>query len=125
MSGTESDMGDVPTFEPNPDFKAKAYVKSVEDYEKMYKESIEDPEGFWSNMAENISWSKKWDKVCEYDYDKADIKWFIGGKLNVTNNCLDRHVEEGHGDKTAIIWEGNEPSENKTFTFKELLDEVS
>ncbi len=125
MSGTESDMGDVPTFEPNPDFKAKAYVKSVEDYEKMYKESIEDPEGFWSNMAENISWSKKWDKVCEYDFDKADIKWFIGGKLNVTYNCLDRHVEEGHGDKTAIIWEGNEPSENKTFTFKELLDEVS
>ncbi|MFH1402747.1 MAG: acetate--CoA ligase [Candidatus Altiarchaeota archaeon] len=126
MSGVESHLGeDTVVIQPNPGFQGKAYVKSMEDYEKLYTESIKDPEGFWSKMAESIDWFQKWGKVREYDFNTADIKWFTGGKLNVTYNCLDRHVEAGHGDKTAIIWEGNEPGDVKKFTFKQLMDEVS
>jgi acetyl-CoA synthetase len=125
MSDIESHMGDTVVIQPNPKFREKAYIKSMEEYEKLYKESIEDPEGFWAKMAEDVTWSRKWDKVMEYDFNTADIKWFVGGKLNVTYNCLDRHVEAGHGDQTAIIWEGSEPTEDKKFTYKGLLDEVS
>ena len=103
---------------------ADAHVSSMEQYHEMYAESVADPEGFWSNIAERITWFKKWDKVSEYDFVKADIKWFDGGKLNASYNCLDRHVESGHGDEIALIWEGNDPAEDKTFTYSELLQEV-
>ena len=103
---------------------ASAHVSSMEQYHDMYKESVTDPEGFWSNVAERITWFKRWDKVQEYDFVKADIKWFDGGKLNASYNCLDRHVESGHGDVAALIWEGNDPAEDKTFTYSELLGEV-
>ena len=101
-----------------------AHVSSMEQYHDMYKESVTDPEGFWSSVAERITWFKRWDKVREYDFVKADIKWFDGGKLNASYNCLDRHVESGHGDVAALIWEGNNPAEDKTFTYSELLGEV-
>ncbi|HHQ44568.1 MAG TPA: acetate--CoA ligase [Candidatus Altiarchaeales archaeon] len=113
------------TYEPPKNFSDKAYVKSLNEYQRMYDRSIQDPEGFWAEMAGKISWSKKWDKVLDYDFNTADIKWFIGGKLNVTYNCLDRHVEAGHGDDIAIIWEGNDPKDTKNFTYKQVLDEVS
>ena len=90
----------------------------------MYDESVADPESFWANVAERITWYKKWDTVREYDFVNANIKWFDGGKLNACYNCLDRHVEAGHGDATAIIWEGNSPDEDKTFTYSELLAQV-
>ena len=115
----------VPAFAPNPEFSAHAYVKSMDEYKKMYEESIKDPEGFWAKLAdEQISWYKKWSKVRDYDFKEAKIQWFTDAKLNVSYNCLDRHVENGHGDDTAIIWEGNEPTQDKTYTYKELLDEV-
>ncbi|MDE0042154.1 MAG: AMP-binding protein, partial [Candidatus Poribacteria bacterium] len=101
-----------------------AHVSSIEQYKEIYEESIKNPEAFWANIAERISWFKKWDNVCEYDFVGANIKWFEGGKLNACYNCLDRHVEAGHGDDTAIIWEGNDPSEDKTFTYSDLLREV-
>ena len=103
---------------------ADAHVSSMAQYHDMYKESVTDPEGFWSSVAERITWFKRWDKVREYDFVKADIKWFDGGKLNASYNCLDRHVESGHGDVAALIWEGNDPAEDKTFTYSELLGEV-
>ena len=103
---------------------ASAHVSSMAQYHDMYTESVTDPEGFWSNVAERITWFKRWDKVREYDFVKADIKWFDGGKLNASYNCLDRHVESGHGDVAALIWEGNDPAEDKTFTYSELLGEV-
>ncbi len=103
---------------------ANAHVSSMEQYQKMYDESVADPERFWSNVAERITWYKKWDTVREYDFVNASIQWFDGGKLNACYNCLDRHVEAGHGDATAIIWEGNGPDEDKTFTYSELLGEV-
>ena len=101
-----------------------AHVSSMAQYHDMYTESVTNPEGFWSSVAERITWFKRWDKVREYDFVKADIKWFDGGKLNASYNCLDRHVESGHGDVAALIWEGNNPAEDKTFTYSELLGEV-
>jgi len=96
----------------------------MEQYEKLYQESIKDPSGFWSKQAERLHWYKKWDDVVDFDFVDANIKWFSGGKLNVSYNCLDRHVEAGFGDRTAIIWEGNDPAEDKTFSYSELLAEV-
>ena len=103
---------------------ADAHVNSLEAYQSRYAESIQDPEGFWATIAERLTWYQKWDTVQDYDFVKAQIKWFEGGTLNACYNCLDRHVEAGHGDETAIIWEGNDPSEDKTFSFSELLAEV-
>ena len=108
-------------------FRENAWIKSMEEYKVMYERSINDPEGFWTEIAEQFHWEKKWDKVWDYNYtlSKApiDIKWFIGGKTNITYNCLDRHLES-RGDQTAIIWEGNSPDEDKCITYKELHAEV-
>ncbi|RKU29414.1 acetate--CoA ligase [Candidatus Poribacteria bacterium] len=101
-----------------------AHVNSLDAYQAQYNESIQDPEAFWETVAERLTWYQKWHTVRDYDFVNADIKWFEGGTLNACYNCLDRHVEAGHGDATAIIWEGNDPSEDKTFTFSELLAEV-
>ena len=103
---------------------SNAHISSMEQYQKIYDESVADPEAFWSRVAERITWYKKWDNIQEYDFVNANIKWFDGGKLNACYNCLDRHVEAGHGDATAIIWEGNNPDEDKTFTYGELLEQV-
>jgi acetyl-CoA synthetase len=94
-------------------------------YAQLYQRSIQDPEGFWSEQAEKfVTWFKKWDKVLEWDFHAANIKWFMGGKLNVSYNCLDRHVEAGAGGQTAIIWQGNDPSESRKLTYAELLEQV-
>ena len=110
---------------PVPDsFREKAHISSMEQYDEMYKRSIEDPDGFWGEMAETLDWFEKWDTVQSFDPDNIDIKWFEGGKLNVSYNCLDRHVKAGNGDKTAILWVGDEPGEDRHISYKELLDEV-
>ena len=101
-----------------------AHVDSLDAYQAQYAESIQDPETFWATVAERLTWYQKWRTVRDYDFVNAEIKWFEGGTLNACYNCLDRHVEAGHGDTTAIIWEGNDPSEDKTFSFSELLAEV-
>ena len=101
-----------------------AHVNSFEAYQTQYAESIQDPEAFWAKVAERLTWYQNWDTVRNYDFVNGDIKWFEGGTLNACYNCLDRHVEAGHGDATAIIWEGNDPSEDKTFSYSELLAEV-
>jgi acetyl-CoA synthetase len=94
-------------------------------YEQMYQRSIQDPEGFWVEQADKfVSWFKKWDKVLEWDFHAAQIKWFLGGKLNVSYNCLDRHVEAGAGAQTALIWQGNDHGESRTLTYAELLAQV-
>ncbi len=110
-------------FPPPPEFSKNAYIKSMEDYEKLYKMSADDLEGFWAEKAEEyIHWFKKWDKVLEWNVPFA--KWFGGGTTNIAYNCLDRHLENGRADKTAIIWEG-EPGDSKKFTYRELHAEVS
>ena len=102
----------------------KAHINSLDQYKEIYDRSIQDPEAFWSEIAERITWFKKWDQVCEYDFVNANVKWFEGATLNACYNCLDRHIEDGHGDDTALIWEGNNPNDDKTYTFNQLLAEV-
>jgi len=103
------------------------FVKSgmtFEEYQTLYKKSIEDMEGFWGEQAKSLEWFKPYDKV----WEKTDLfpgKWFIGGKLNVAYNCLDRHVKNGNGDRLAIIWEADEPGQVRKFTYSELLKEVN
>ena len=109
---------------PSPDFAAAAHVKSFDQYEAMYKESIEDPDKFWAEIAGEFEWKKKWDRVRDFTFlDNVSIKWFEGGKTNITVNALDRHLET-RGDQTAIIWEGNEPSEDEKITYKQLHEQV-
>ena len=105
---------------------AKAHIDAAK-YDEMYRRSVDDPEGFWGEQAEAfLTWSKPWDKVMDYSYDADDlhIKWFQGGKLNASYNCLDRHLET-RGDQTAIIWEGDDPNEDKKITYRELHEQVS
>ena len=111
-------------FEPNKTMKLNAHINSIEEYNEIYKHSINNPEEFWSEQAERISWFKKWNNVWEWNFNKAEIKWFEGAKLNASYNCIDRHVEEGYGKKAALIWEGNDPSETKNYTYDDLLEEV-
>ncbi len=99
-------------------------ISSVEEYHHQYKGSIESPENFWAEIAENFFWKKKWSNVFSGGFEKADFKWFEGGKLNISENCLDRHLES-LGNKTAIIWEPNNPSEqNRKISYKELHEQV-
>ena len=111
-------------FNPSTNFSINAHVKSIDQYLEEYQQSIKNSNEFWESKAERITWSKQWDSIGEYDFVNANIKWFQGGKLNVSYNCLDRHVESGLGDKTALIWEGNNPEEDQHFTYFELLIEV-
>ncbi|TAN40968.1 MAG: acetate--CoA ligase [Nitrospirae bacterium] len=118
-------MDEKRTFPPSKEFSAKAHIKSLAEYEALYKRSVEDPEGFWGEMAEkNLTWFKKWDKVLDYDFNKPYIKWFSGGKLNVSYNCLDRHITTATRNKAAIIWEADDGS-YKTYTYQQLFMEVN
>ena len=95
-------------------------IKTMESYKQDYKESLEQPENFWGRIAETFTWKKKWDKVLEWNFKDPDIKWFKGGKLNITENCLDRHLEK-NANTPAIIWESNNPDEHhRVLTYKEL-----
>ncbi len=95
-------------------------LKSLEEYRSAYKQSVEDPEGFWGGIAENFYWRRKWDKVLEWNFTDPMIQWFRGGKLNITENCLDRHLAE-RPNQPAIIWEPNDPEEHhRILTYKDL-----
>ena len=111
-------------FPPIPEFVEKAHIKSLEEYKAMMAKAETDFEGFWGEQAEKyVTWYKKWDNVLEGEMPST--KWFTGGKLNIAYNCLDRHIDEGKGDKAAIIWEGEPEGDSKTFTYSQLKDEVS
>ena len=99
-------------------------IKSPEDYQKYYKQSIDNPEEFWGGIADSFTWKKKYDKVLDWNFSEPNVNWFVNGKLNITENCLDRHLEE-RGDQTAILWVDNDPSvEATSYTYKELHAEV-
>jgi acetyl-CoA synthetase len=108
-------------FECPPAFANSAHVKSLAEYERIYQESIEQPEKFWARIAEELHWFKKWDKVLEWNAPWA--KWFLGGQINLSYNCLDRHVQTWRKNKAALIWE-SEPGEVRTLTYQQLLKEV-
>ncbi len=111
-------------YEPSSKTRKNAHIGSIEDYKKLYEHSINNPEDFWAEQAERITWFKKWDKIWEWDFNKANITWFEGAKLNACYNCVDRHVDAGYGAKTALIWEGNNPDETRNYNYKELLEKV-
>src|SRR5690606_22284805 len=109
-------------FPPQPDFAADAHIKSFEEYDALRKAAAEDPAAFWEKQAEELDWFRKWDKALEWDLPFA--KWFVGGRINASYNCLDRHLDSPRRNKAAIIWEG-EPGEVRTITYAQLHREVS
>ncbi len=132
--GEEQDMSDESiqvlmaeerAFPPSPEFSRNAHIKSIAEYEKIYKRSVEDTEGFWAEMAEKqLTWFKKWDKVLDWSFEKPEIKWFIGGKLNASYNCLDRFINTPVRNKAALIWEADDGN-YKTYTYQQLYYEVN
>ncbi len=109
----------------NPPSNPTACVRSLEEYKAIYDRSINDMDGFWAERAEELlTWDRKWDTVLEYDFDKPEIKWFDGGKLNASANCLDRHLESGRRNKAALIWQGEQDNEVKVYTYDMLHREV-
>ena len=120
MSDQQMDtvLAETRKFSPPEDFSSKAHIQSIEDYKALHQRSIQDPEGFWSEVASELHWFRKWDTVLNDD-DKPFFKWFEGGKTNISYNCLDRHLDGPNRDKPAIIWEG-EPGESKTLTYAEM-----
>jgi acetyl-CoA synthetase len=116
-------MSEVKVYPVKPEIAAIAHIKQAE-YQAMYRRSIEEPEQFWAEQAEKfLDWSQPWQSVMAYDYPKGYIRWFEGGKLNVSVNCLDRHLAT-RGDQVAIIWEGDNPEHDKKITYEELHREV-
>ena len=116
-------MSEQKIFEIPASAKEKAWIDN-DNYLKMYQESVEDPVGFWDKQADRLDWFKKWDRTLDWDYNKAYIRWYEGGKLNVSHNCLDRHLE-ARGDQKALIWESDDPKVDRSFTYKQLHSEVS
>jgi len=116
-------MSEQKIFEIPASAKEKAWIDN-DTYLKMYQESVKDPVGFWDKQADRLDWFKKWDRTLDWDYNKAYIRWYEGGKLNVSHNCLDRHLE-ARGDQKALIWESDDPKVDRSFTYKQLHSEVS
>jgi len=105
--------------------RKNAYIKSMEAYNALYKRSVDNPEAFWNEQAQKfLSWSQKWDAVLDYNFDDAEFRWFLGGRLNASYNCLDRHLEK-RKDKIAYFWEGDDSEETRTLTYSELYNEVN
>src|ERR1700724_3302716 len=117
----DSVLQEARKFEPPDEFRRAAHIKSAEDYERIYRESVEQPEKFWGRIAAELHWFKEWDKVLEWKNPWA--KWFVGGQINLSYNCLDRHVQTARKNKAAIIWE-SEPGEVRTLTYQQLHREV-
>jgi len=116
-------MDEKRVFKPSEEVVKQAYIKSMDEYKKLFKRSIDDPEGFWGEMAEQLDWYKKWDKVLVEDFKEAKHEWFVGGKLNVCYNCVDRHLKTWRKNKAALIWEGD-IGDSKTLTYQQLYYEV-
>ena len=108
-------------------FRENAWIKSMDEYKTMYQKSVEDPEGFWGEIAETFYWEKKWDKVRDFNYSiskgPVSIEWFKNARTNITYNCLDRHLDT-RGDQAALIWEGNSPDEDQVLTYRALHEKV-
>ena len=120
----ESVVVEADRYSPPKDFKKKAHIKSLAQYRRLYKESIEDPEAFWAERAKQLSWFKKWTRVLDYDFEEANIRWFEGGKINASFNCLDRHLDTWRKNKAALIWVGEKADEHKIYTYQLLHREV-
>ncbi len=118
----ESTQQETRIFPPPAEFAANAHIKSFEEYEQIYNRASENPEAFWAEAAENLHWFKKWDTILKWEEPHAE--WFVGGRINASYNCLDRHLQTHRKNKAAIIWEG-EPGEVRTLTYQQLHRQVS
>ncbi|MED5330729.1 MAG: acetate--CoA ligase [Planctomycetota bacterium] len=112
------------TYPPPESFAAKAHVGSMEAYRELYARALDDPESFWSEIAGRLQWDSPWEEVLDWDFSEGKIRWFAGGRLNASVNCLDRHVAAGRGDNTAILWEGDDPGDDLAISYSELLARV-
>jgi len=112
-------MEETRVFTPPKELRQKAYIKSLEEYKEIYQRSIDDPEKFWGEMAEQLDWVKKWDSVLVENFKEGKHEWFVGGKLNLSYNCLDRHLNTWRKNKAALVWEGD-IGDSKTLTYQEL-----
>jgi acetyl-CoA synthetase len=121
-SDIQSTLNELRVFDPPSEFSSRAHIGNMADYERLYEEADRDPESFWGRIASEIEWFEPWTKVLEWNVPWA--RWFVGGKLNLSHNCLDRHVATWRRNKAAIIWEG-EPGEIRTLTYQQLLSAVS
>jgi len=118
-------MEEKRVFTSPEDFREKAAISSFRSYKAIYNWSVTDPEGFWGEMAEQLDWYRKWDRFVEYDFkDKPEVRFFIGGKINVSYNCLDRHLRTWHKNRAAIIWQGEPDEEVKIYTYQQLHYQV-
>jgi len=120
-SDIESVLREERLFPPPPKFSASAHIGSLEEYRRICKRAEADPEAFWAEHADALHWFSRWSKVLEWNPPFA--KWFVGGRINASYNCLDRHVNGRRREKAAIVWEG-EPGDSRVFTYQELLREV-
>src|SRR5579862_2901548 len=118
----QSTLNEQRVFPPPAAFSAHAHIGSMDDYKRLRDEADRDPEWFWGNIARELDWFEPWTKVLEWDVPWA--KWFVGGKINLSHNCLDRHLTTWRRNKAALIWEG-EPGEIRTLTYQQLHSEVS
>ena len=118
----DSALKEQRVFEPSDEFKSKAHVASLAEYPRLFKQAEEHPDDFWANIAAELDWFKTWDRVLDWNLPFA--KWFVGGQLNISYNCLDRHAATWRKNKAAILWEG-EPGDSRTLTYQQLLREVS
>ena len=116
-------MSNHKTYDIKPEIVSTAHLDEA-GYDKMYAFSIQEPDKFWDEQAKQfLDWMEPWEKVREFNYATASIRWFEGAKLNVSQNCLDRHLAT-RGDQTAIIWEGDEPGDDRTISYRELYSLV-
>ena len=112
-------------YQPKNKAFRNSHIHSLDQYTKLYEDSIKSPDNFWEKIAKRIDWFEPWDRVSNYNFNKGKINWFNGGKLNASYNCIDRHINAGYGNEVAIIWEGNDPKQSRKFTYSDLLKEVS
>ena len=116
-------MEETRRFDPPAELNQRARIRSLDQYKEMYRRSLDDPEAFWGDYARELEWFKKWEKVLEGDFETGRIRWFAGGKLNASHNCLDRHLRLGQQDRVALLWEA-ESGESMAFTYGQLHLEV-
>src|SRR6476646_10306531 len=113
----ESTLNEKRVFPPSAQFSSRAHIKSAAEYDEIQKKAAEDPEGYWAGIASELHWFEKWNKVLEWDLPFA--KWFVGGKTNLSYNCLDRHLTSARKNKVAILWEG-EPGDVRALSYQML-----
>ncbi len=125
MERIEGASKDERVFNPSDAFRKTAVIKSLDEYRALQKQAEEDFEGFWARQAEAIDWFKKWDRVVSCDFTVPYIKFYEGGKLNASYNCIDRHLDGPRRNKAALIWQGENHLQRETFTYLQLHREVS